>query len=170
VLQLDPKDELDDDAEPIRGAPMLANGTPLPTIDARGTALVTLAVLAVLFALQVAAKFVIPMVVSVLVAYALDPLVTTLEKRHVPRFLGTLLILSMLLGVSVYCLYALRGQAQSILTEVPRTPRNMRAPSPETALRSAWSWSSPVRCSRTSSWPVVSRCSASWVKPRWWCS
>ena len=56
-----------------------SNDEPLPKTDARGTALVTLAVLATLFALQMAANFVIPIVVAVLLAYALDPVVSFLS-------------------------------------------------------------------------------------------
>lgn len=98
---------------------------PLPRFDARGASLVTLAVLATLFALQAASKFVIPIVVSILLAYALGPGVTWLERRHVPRILGALLVLLILVGGSAYSVYALRFQAQAIVDEVPNAVRKI---------------------------------------------
>ncbi len=93
--------------------------SPLPKFDARGAAIVTLAVLAVLFALQMASTFIIPVVVAVLLAYALDPLVSFLERRHLPRWLGATLVMSALIAASVMSVYALRHQAQSIIDQVP---------------------------------------------------
>lgn len=93
--------------------------SPLPKFDARGAAIVTLAVLAVLFALQMASTFIIPVVVAVLLAYALDPLVSFLERRHLPRWLGATLVMSALIAASVLSVYALRHQAQSIIDQVP---------------------------------------------------
>lgn len=90
-----------------------------PRSDRHSAALITLAVLAVLFTLQVAAKFVIPVVISVLMAYALNPLVTLLERGHIPRLLGTLTVLGALVLGSGYVVYALSGQAQAILAQVP---------------------------------------------------
>ena len=92
---------------------------PLPTIDARGASIMTLAILATLFALQAASKFVIPIVVSILLTYALDPVVSWLERRHVPRVIGALLTLLVLVCGSAYGVYALRFQAQAIVDGVP---------------------------------------------------
>ena len=61
---------------------------PLPKFDARGASLLTLAVLATLFALQMAASFVIPVVIGVLLAYALDPAVSFLGRLRIPRWVG----------------------------------------------------------------------------------
>ena len=100
------------------GAARTAEGA-LPRFDARGTALMTLAVLAVLFSLQVAAKFVIPVVISVLMAYALNPVVTLLERGHIPRLLGTFVVLGGLVLGSGYVVYALSGQTKAIVAQVP---------------------------------------------------
>ncbi len=92
-------------------------------VDARGVPLVTLATLASLFALQAAAPFVIPLVVAVLLAYALDPFVSFLARKRVPRWLGALLVLSALLVAIGTCVYALRHQAQSIIDQLPAAVR-----------------------------------------------
>jgi|GEM_PF-297597 len=109
-------DNSTDRAEP--SATHVAEGS-APRFDRGNKALITLAILAVLFALQVAAKFVIPVVISVLMAYALNPLVTLLERGHIPRLLGTLAVLGALVLGSGYVVYALSGQAQAILTQAP---------------------------------------------------
>ncbi len=106
---------------PIAEAPVVAPASdqPLPKFDARGAAIVTLAVLATLFALQTAALFVIPLVVAVLFAYALDPFVSFLERRHVPRPLGALFVLVVLVSACGTSVYALRFQAQAIVDQIP---------------------------------------------------
>ena len=98
---------------------LAASHRPIPKVDARGAAIVTLAVLASLFALQMAANFVIPVVVAVLLAYALDPAVSFFERFRVPRWLGALLVLSGLVAACVFSVYALRFQAQAIINQVP---------------------------------------------------
>ena len=91
----------------------------MPKLDARGGAIVTLAVLASLFALQMAAPFVIPVVVAVLLAYALGPAVSFLERGRVPRWLGAMLIMSALIASCAGSVYALRFQGQAIIDQVP---------------------------------------------------
>ncbi len=88
-------------------------------IGAGGWAAITLAVLAMLFALQAAGDFVIPIVAAVLLSYALDPLVTGLARWHVPRYLGAFVVLVIMLGVIFGGMYGLRHQAESIVSQVP---------------------------------------------------
>ncbi|MGI9025379.1 MAG: AI-2E family transporter [Burkholderiaceae bacterium] len=96
-----------------------ASDAPLPKFDARGASIVTLAVLATLFALQTAQLFVIPLVVAVLFAYVLDPLVSLLERWRVPRPLGALFVLVVLVAGCGTSIYALRFQAQAIVDQIP---------------------------------------------------
>ncbi len=97
--------------------------SPLQRVDPRSAALITIAVLATLFALQAAANFVIPVVMAVLLAYALDPAVSFLDRWHVPRWLGAALILLVLVGAGVMSVYALRFQAQAIIDQVPEVAK-----------------------------------------------
>lgn len=98
---------------------------PLQKVDARGASIVTLAVLATLYALQTAANFIIPIVVAVLLAYVLDPAVSFLQRRYVPRWLGAFLIMSALLAACVMSVYGLRQQAQAIIDQVPEVVRKI---------------------------------------------
>lgn len=95
----------------------------LPVVDARGIALVTLAVLASLFALRAASQFAVPLVLGVLLAYAFDPFVSLLARRHVPRPIGALVVLALVLTVCVSTLWMLRFQAQAIVDQVPEVVR-----------------------------------------------
>ena len=102
-----------------------ASHEPLQRVDARGAAIVTLAILASLYALQTAANFVIPVVVAVLLAYALDPAVSFLERLRLPRWLGALLVLSVLMTAVGMSVYGLRSQAQSIIDQVPNVVKKV---------------------------------------------
>ncbi len=102
-----------------------ASNEALPKFDARGASIVTLAVLATLFALQAAAIFVIPLVVAVLFAYALDPFVSFLERFRVPRPLGALFVLVALVSACGTSVYALRFQAQAIVDQVPNVVKKV---------------------------------------------
>ncbi len=125
--QIDPLSSVADAGEALSSVPVPAdNEKPVvvgsendPPIDAAGKALIVLAVLATLFAMQAAATFIIPVVVAVLLAYALDPLVTWLARRHVPRWLGAFVVLLVLMGAVVFSVYGLRHQAQAIIDQVP---------------------------------------------------
>jgi predicted PurR-regulated permease PerM len=96
-----------------------ADDDKLYKVDARGASIVTIAVIATLFALQLAVNFVVPIVIAVLLAYALDPAVSYLCRFRIPRWLGALLVLSLLIGASGTSVYALRHQAQSIIDQLP---------------------------------------------------
>lgn len=90
-----------------------------PRINPRSAALIVLTVLASLFALQSAKEFVVPLVIAVIMAYALDPVVTFLAKRRVPRVLGATIVLLALLTAVIGGAYSLRGQAQAIIDQLP---------------------------------------------------
>jgi len=90
-----------------------------PRINPRSAALIVLTVLASLFALQSAKEFLVPLVIAVIVAYALDPVVTFLAKRRIPRVLGATVVLLALLTAMIGGAYSLRGQAQAIIDQMP---------------------------------------------------
>lgn len=90
-----------------------------PRINPRSAALIILTVLASLFALQSAKEFVVPLVIAVIMAYALDPVVTFLAKRRIPRVLGATVVLLTLMTAMIGGAYSLRGQAQTIIDQLP---------------------------------------------------
>jgi predicted PurR-regulated permease PerM len=92
---------------------------PRAAVDARGTSLAILAALALLFALQWANKFFIPLLFGIFIAYTLNPLVVWLERIRIPRFMGTsLIIISILCGAGAAA-NTLHAEFQSILEKLP---------------------------------------------------
>ncbi|MBB1631029.1 AI-2E family transporter [Cupriavidus sp. UME77] len=93
----------------------------LPIVAARRgeLALTILAVLASLYTLHLASAFVIPVVLAVVVAYMLDPLVTVLCGRRIPRVLGASLVLLALLASVVCCAYLLQDQVAGLIDRLP---------------------------------------------------
>ena len=119
----------------IRGDPpeetVAASDATLPTVSvALGTqnlALIVIATLAAVFALEWAQLFVITLLLGLLFAYTLNPLVVWLEQIRIPRALGTTVVM-----VGVVCAlslgaYSLRGQFQTILDQVPAAVSKLSA-------------------------------------------
>jgi predicted PurR-regulated permease PerM len=88
-------------------------------VDARGLALGVLAALAFVFALSWAAKFLVPLLLGIVVAYTLNPLVAWLEAIRIPRAAGTVIVMAGVIGALVLGTYSLRGQMQAILEQLP---------------------------------------------------
>jgi predicted PurR-regulated permease PerM len=88
-------------------------------INARGIALMILATVAFVFALQWAQKFFIPLIFSILISYTLNPVVVWLERMKIPRIVGTTLVLITLLCGAAAVTNSLRTEFQSILVRLP---------------------------------------------------
>ncbi len=95
-------------------------------VDIRNAALTVLAVLAVILMLQYAQAVVIPIVIGLLVSYALDPIVRRMEKVHVPRPLGAGLLLMALVGGTGYLIYGLRSEVNAVISQLPDAAHRLR--------------------------------------------
>jgi predicted PurR-regulated permease PerM len=89
-------------------------------------ALWTVAIVALIFLLREAASLLIPLVIAVLVSYALEPLVRWLMGRHVPRVVATSLVVGLVMGSAAFALYSTRDDALSALETLPRVARELR--------------------------------------------
>jgi predicted PurR-regulated permease PerM len=89
------------------------------SIDMRGMALAIVTTVVVVFALQWAEKFFIPLVLGIIIAYTFNPLVVWLERIRIPRVVGTSLVMLAVLGGSAFVTISLRGQIQTILDQLP---------------------------------------------------
>ena len=87
--------------------------------DARGVALAIMATVALIFALNWAQPFLITLLLGILFAYTLNPLVMWLERIRIPRVAGTSLVMLAVIFALVFGTYALRGQAQRIIAQLP---------------------------------------------------
>lgn len=89
------------------------------SVDAQGLALVILATIAVVFALEWAQVFLIPLLVGILLAYTLNPLVVWLEIIKIHRIAGASLVIVAVVFALVFGTYSLRGQIQTIIEQLP---------------------------------------------------
>jgi predicted PurR-regulated permease PerM len=85
-----------------------------------------IAVVAVIMMLQYAQNMIIPIVVGVLISYALDPVVTWLTRWHMPRPVGAAILLMILVATSGALIYGLRYQANEIVEQLPQGARRLR--------------------------------------------
>lgn len=86
-----------------------------------------LAVLAVLGAMRAAQEVLIPIVLSILIAYTLDPIVTAISRLGLGRVVGSALVLVAIVGAAGSTAYGLRGQASVVLDQLPEGARRVRS-------------------------------------------
>ncbi len=104
-----------------------ATGPVVPTVrmrvDAQGVALTLLAVIAVVCALNLAQTFFVSLLLGILLAYMLNPLVVYLERIRIPRVAGAIIVMLGVLGAVGLGGYALRGQVQTIIEQLPEAAK-----------------------------------------------
>jgi predicted PurR-regulated permease PerM len=103
-----------------------AQATIAGPIDIRSAALTVIAALALILILQYAQAVVIPIVLGVLISYALDPAVTRLGGLRIPRPVGAGVLMLALLGAGAVMLYQLSFQAQAVVQQLPDAARRLR--------------------------------------------
>lgn len=104
----------------------MAPTKPGRTARASAIALWILAVVAALFFLRAASSLLIPIVIGVLISYALEPVVRWLSCHRVPRPLGTSLVMLTLLGLLGWGVYALRDEVTRTIDALPEAARKAR--------------------------------------------
>ena len=100
-----------------------AEGEPEPMVirmpvDIRNLSLTVIATIALVLFLHYAQAVIIPVVLSTLIFYVLDPLVDRLEKIRVHRAIGAAVILLTLVFGTGYSLYQLRDDALDVVWRV----------------------------------------------------
>jgi predicted PurR-regulated permease PerM len=95
-------------------------------VDVRSASLVVLAVLASVFALHWAAAVFIPLMLSLLLTYALAPVVNRLVRWHVPRALAAAAILLAIGGAFGWTGYSLSGSAAELVDSLPVAAQKLR--------------------------------------------
>jgi predicted PurR-regulated permease PerM len=96
-------------------------------VDIRSVALTVLAVIGTVLLLQHAYLLFIPIVVGLLLAYALSPAVGLLERVRVPRIVSAALVMLVVLGGVGSLGYALRSDAAAVVEQLPEAARQLRA-------------------------------------------
>jgi predicted PurR-regulated permease PerM len=95
-------------------------------LDVRSVALTVVAILAVVLMLQYAQAVIIPIVLGILISYALEPIVAWLTRWRIPRTLAAAVVLLSVTAGGAYLLYGLRTQAAAIVEQLPEGARRLR--------------------------------------------
>lgn len=103
-----------DDVEP----PILPSDG-VPAAPPTSWAVKIIAIFALLFALQWAADFLVPLLFGILLSYTFSPVVSALERIKVPRALGAGLVTLALLGSIAGLTNTLYREASAMLDELP---------------------------------------------------
>jgi predicted PurR-regulated permease PerM len=77
------------------------------------------AVLIVIACLNYASSIIITLICAILIAFVLEPAVRLLEKIHIPRWLGALLMLSLSIGLLYLIVYGIYDRVISFIQEFP---------------------------------------------------
>jgi predicted PurR-regulated permease PerM len=95
-------------------------------VDVRSVSLAVLSVVAVLFALHAAVAVVVPVLLGLMLSYALEPLVCRMERWRLPRTLVAGLVLSALVGSVGWTVYALSDDASRLLESLPAAAQKVK--------------------------------------------
>jgi predicted PurR-regulated permease PerM len=98
-----------------------------PLWRARDIAIVGLAILATIIVAKYAAPLLIPVVLGLLLSYALRPLLTWLERIKVPRALGALVVMAGLIGSVGTFGWWIADDVATAVAELPTAARKMRS-------------------------------------------
>jgi predicted PurR-regulated permease PerM len=96
-------------------------------VNVRGLALSVLTTIVVVFSLQWAVKFLVPMALGILLAFTLNPVVKALERLRIKRSLASLLVIAVVLTGIGFGVDRLRGEFQSIVIQLPDAARRLVA-------------------------------------------
>jgi predicted PurR-regulated permease PerM len=95
-------------------------------VDVRNLSLTAIGAFAGILVLQLAQSVLIPIVLAVLISYALAPMVGSLARHHVPRAIGAALAVCLLVGSLGVGVYTLSDETMSIVSNVPAAARRLR--------------------------------------------
>ncbi len=98
-----------------------------PGIQVRNVAFTLLSVAIVVLLLQFMQPVLLPLVLSALLFYALDPAVDRLQALRVPRAVGAAVMLLLVVGSCGVLAYTLQGQAVTVIDELPAGARKLGA-------------------------------------------
>jgi predicted PurR-regulated permease PerM len=91
-----------------------------------GVAVGVLAVIALVAALYLARAFVVPLLIGILLSYALSPVVEWLKAIRVPRPVAAALVLAVLVGGSSWAAISLSDDTAAVIEKLPEAARKLR--------------------------------------------
>jgi predicted PurR-regulated permease PerM len=88
--------------------------------------LIVIAAVATITAMRVAEPFLVPLVMGILLSYTLRPLVSMVERAHIPRFPAAVLVVAVLVALVAATIYATRDDLNNWVAELPAAARKLR--------------------------------------------
>jgi predicted PurR-regulated permease PerM len=110
----------------LRHQPPPDNETVPVDMSIRSVALTLIAAAAVMWVLNWAREVFIPIVLSILISYALEPIVRALIRIRVSRFLASGLVMTVLAGSIGWSAYVLSDDAAAIVAQLPEAAQKLR--------------------------------------------
>ncbi len=115
----------------IRNQDGLESQAPAPLVlrmpvDVYSFSLALLTVLAVIFVLHWARAFFIPLMLGVMISYALSPSVNLMQKWRIPRAIGAAVLLLGIVGGTGYLGYSLVDDAAHLIETLPEAAQKIR--------------------------------------------
>lgn len=95
-------------------------------VDVRSVSLAVLAVLAVVFALHWARAVFIPLMLGMMISYALSAPVNLMQKWYIPRVIGAAVLLLAIVGGTGSAIYSLGDDAGELIETLPEAARKLR--------------------------------------------
>ncbi len=95
-------------------------------VDVRSASLVLLAVMASVFALHAASVVIIPVLLGLVISYALSPVVDRLHRLHLPRAIGAAVLLAAIGGGLGWTASALSDDAAALVESLPTATQKVR--------------------------------------------
>ena len=95
-------------------------------INVRSVSLAVIAVLACIYVLHWASAVFIPLLLGLMSSYALSPVVSLLQRWHIPRVLGAAVVLIGLVGGLGSMIYSLSDDAATLIESLPEAAQKLR--------------------------------------------
>ena len=95
-------------------------------ISVRSVALTIIAVAAGMYVLNWAREAFIPIILSILISYALDPIVSAVMRTRLPRAAAAAVVMTLMAGLFGYTVYSLSDDATAIVAKLPDAAQQLR--------------------------------------------
>jgi len=100
--------------------------TPESNISVRSVALTMIAVGVTMYVLHWAREVFIPIVLSILISYALEPVVAWMTRIRLPRAAAAAVVVTLITGLVGYGVYSLSDDGAAIVAKLPAAARQLR--------------------------------------------
>jgi predicted PurR-regulated permease PerM len=95
-------------------------------VDVRSTSLGVLAIIAGVYMLRWAGAVFIPVLLGLILSYALSPIVNSLQRWRIPRAVGAAVLLFAMVGSAGSLLYSLSDDATALIESLPEAAQKLR--------------------------------------------